>query len=64
MADKDVDFYLPQLCQLALLRYQKSSLYRFLLDKASESMHFALKLQWLMQSFAEDHRPDICESAL
>lgn len=29
------DYYLPQLSQVALLRYNKSSLHRFLLDKAS-----------------------------
>ncbi|CAK9105567.1 Phosphatidylinositol 4-kinase beta (PI4K-beta) (PI4Kbeta) (PtdIns 4-kinase beta) [Durusdinium trenchii] len=34
MTDDDVDYYLPQLSQVALLRYNKSSLHRFLLDKA------------------------------
>lgn len=29
------DYYLPQLSQVALLRYNKSSLHRFLLDKAT-----------------------------
>lgn len=64
MGDDDVDFYLPQLCQLALLRYQKSSLHHFLKDKASKSMHFALKINWLMTSYAEDKRPEIREAAL
>mmetsp|Transcript_23302 Transcript_23302/g.66285 ORF Transcript_23302/g.66285 Transcript_23302/m.66285 type:complete len:886 (-) Transcript_23302:64-2721(-) len=64
MKEDDVDFYLPQLCQVALLRYQTSSLHRFLLDKASRSMHFALRIHWLMQSFVEDRLPEISESAL
>ncbi|CAK0818607.1 unnamed protein product, partial [Prorocentrum cordatum] len=62
--DDDIDFYLPQLCQIALLRYQKSSLHRFLLDKAAQSMHFALKIHWLVQSVVEDSQPELCENAL
>lgn len=64
MADDDIDFYLPQLVQLALLRFQKSSLHRFLLDKASQSMHFALKIHWLLQSIVEDRLPDLAANAL
>lgn len=64
MTDDDIDFYLPQLCQIALLRYQKSSLHRFLLDKAAQSMHFALKIHWLVQSVVEDAQPELWESAL
>mmetsp|Transcript_119317 Transcript_119317/g.337521 ORF Transcript_119317/g.337521 Transcript_119317/m.337521 type:complete len:945 (+) Transcript_119317:91-2925(+) len=64
MTDDDVDFYLPQLCQLALLRFSKSSLHRFLLDKAAQSMHFALKIHWLVQGVVEDRTPDLWESAL
>lgn len=64
MQDDDVDFYLPQLCQVALLRYNTSSLHRFLLDKASRSMHFALRIHWLMQSFVEDKLPELSDSAL
>lgn len=64
MTDDDIDFYLPQLCQIALLRYKNSLLHRFLLDKAAHSMHFALKIYWLVQSVAEDRTPELCESAL
>eukprot|EP00928_Gymnodinium_smaydae_P010493 TRINITY_DN13961_c1_g7_i1.p1 TRINITY_DN13961_c1_g7~~TRINITY_DN13961_c1_g7_i1.p1 ORF type:complete len:904 (-),score=188.74 TRINITY_DN13961_c1_g7_i1:45-2756(-) len=64
MGDDDVDYYLPQLCQLALLRYKTSCLHRFLLDKAGQSVHFALKIVFLMQSFVEDKTPEIWESAV
>jgi hypothetical protein len=63
MRDDEIDLYLPQLCQLALLRYNNSSLSRFLLDKAAQSMHFALKTHWLVQSIVEDRTPELCESA-
>lgn len=52
---EDILFYLPQLCQISLVRYESSSLYRFLLDKASKSMHFALKLNWIYNSIVEDN---------
>jgi len=64
MPDDDVDFYIQQLCQVALTRYQTSSLHRFLLDKASKSMYFALRIHWLMQSFVEDRLPEISEHAM
>ncbi|SCN60942.1 phosphatidylinositol 4-kinase, putative [Plasmodium chabaudi chabaudi] len=54
---EDILFYLPQLCQISLVRYESSSLYRFLLDKASKSMHFALKLNWIYNSIVEDNIP-------
>lgn len=63
MNDDDVDFYLPQLCQLALVRYERSSLHRFLLDKASRSMHFALKIYWFVLAAVEDRSPELLESA-
>merc|ERR1719482_1342626 len=59
MTEDDIDFYLPQLCQIALLRYKNSSLHRFLLDKAAHSMHFALKIQWLAQAMVEDRVPEL-----
>jgi len=64
MPDDDVDFYIQQLCQVALTRYKTSSLHRFLLDKASKSMYFALRIHWLMQSFVEDRLPEISEHAM
>eukprot|EP00929_Paragymnodinium_shiwhaense_P035790 TRINITY_DN19284_c0_g1_i6.p1 TRINITY_DN19284_c0_g1~~TRINITY_DN19284_c0_g1_i6.p1 ORF type:complete len:874 (-),score=160.14 TRINITY_DN19284_c0_g1_i6:59-2476(-) len=57
MGQDDIDFYLSQLCQIALLRYHTSSLHRFLLDKTSQSTHFALKICWLLQSVVEDRSP-------
>ncbi|CAE7785752.1 PI4KB2, partial [Symbiodinium sp. CCMP2456] len=64
MTDDDVDFYLPQLSQVALLRYSKSSLHRFLLDKAAQSMPFALKIHWLVRSISEDKTPELYENAM
>ncbi|CBZ49708.1 phosphatidylinositol 4-kinase, related [Neospora caninum Liverpool] len=52
--DEDIIFYLPQLVQLSLVRFKTSSLHRFLLDKASKSMHLALMASWLYQSMVED----------
>ncbi|ANQ08740.1 Phosphatidylinositol 4-kinase [Plasmodium coatneyi] len=52
---EDILFYLPQLSQISLVRYESSSLYRFLLYKASKSMHFALKLSWIYHSIVEDN---------
>ncbi|CAD2109147.1 hypothetical protein YYG_01637 [Plasmodium vinckei petteri] len=54
---EDILFYLPQLCQISLVRYESSPLYRFLLDKASKSMDFALKLNWIYNSIVEDNIP-------
>lgn len=63
MPDEDVDFYLPQLCQLALVRFDQSSLSRFLRFKASSSMYFALKICWIMQSYAEDKKSELRDDA-
>ncbi|GIX62931.1 phosphatidylinositol 3- and 4-kinase [Babesia caballi] len=52
--DQEAMFYLPQLCQLSISKYGKSSLHRFLLDKASTSMPFALKLSWFYQAIISD----------
>ncbi|CAA9988742.1 phosphatidylinositol 4-kinase, putative [Plasmodium knowlesi strain H] len=52
---EDILFYLPQLSLISLVRYDSSSLYRFLLYKASKSMHFALKLSWIYHSIVEDN---------
>ncbi|GBE60439.1 phosphatidylinositol 4-kinase [Babesia ovata] len=57
--DNEVMFYLPQLCQLSISKYGKSSLHRFLLDKASTSMHFALKLSWFYQAIISDQASKI-----
>ncbi|XP_953957.1 phosphatidylinositol 4-kinase, putative [Theileria annulata] len=57
--DEEISYYLPQLCQLSISKYGKSSLHRFLLDKASVSMHFALQLSWFYQAAIDDHIPSI-----
>eukprot|EP00435_Cladocopium_sp_Y103_P064920 s876_g26.t1 len=60
------DYYLPQLSQVALLRYSKSSLHRFLLDKAAQSMPFALKIHWLDEDLVlwQDRTPELYENAM
>lgn len=50
----EISFYLPQLCQLSIKKYGTSSLHRFLLDRASGSMHFALQLSWFYQAVLDD----------
>eukprot|EP00921_Rhytidocystis_pertsovi_P003530 GHVQ01006114.1.p1 GENE.GHVQ01006114.1~~GHVQ01006114.1.p1 ORF type:complete len:127 (+),score=19.27 GHVQ01006114.1:79-459(+) len=62
--DDEIVFYLPQLCQMSLCRYNNSSLDRFVLDRAARSMHFALKAYWLYQSIVEDRLPGIQDHAL
>ncbi|KAK1935932.1 putative phosphatidylinositol 4 kinase [Babesia divergens] len=52
--NEEIMFYLPQLCQMSISKYGKSPLHRFLLDKASTSMHFALKLSWFYQAIIAD----------
>eukprot|EP00397_Hematodinium_sp_SG-2012_P003902 GEMP01003912.1.p1 GENE.GEMP01003912.1~~GEMP01003912.1.p1 ORF type:complete len:884 (+),score=159.99 GEMP01003912.1:257-2908(+) len=64
LSDNDIDYYLPQLCHLSLLKFDTSDLYRFLLDKAGKSMHFALKIHWLVQAAVEDQVPQFEKSAL
>lgn len=59
MSDEDIDQYLPQLCHTALLRFETSSLHKFLLDCASRSMHFALKIHWLINAVIEDGTPEL-----
>jgi len=64
LTDEEIDFYLPQLAHVSLLRFDTSELARFLLDKAATSMHFALKIHWLVQSAVEDQTSQLMESAM
>ncbi|OEH73842.1 phosphatidylinositol 4-kinase family protein [Cyclospora cayetanensis] len=59
----EINFYLPQLCQLALTRFNSSPLSRFLLDVCSTHIHFALRAAWLFQSFVEDKISGLEEAA-
>mmetsp|Transcript_19413 Transcript_19413/g.51876 ORF Transcript_19413/g.51876 Transcript_19413/m.51876 type:complete len:814 (+) Transcript_19413:116-2557(+) len=63
VTDDDIDLHLLQLCQIAVVRYHVSSLWRFLLDKAAQSMHFALRIRWILQSLAEDQHQEMSELA-
>jgi phosphatidylinositol 4-kinase len=53
MAEKEVDFYLPELCLLALSRPNHEKLHAFLLDKAASRMYYAVKIHWMFQSAVE-----------
>eukprot|EP01054_Gregarina_sp_Poly1_P000219 Gregarina_sp_Poly_1__218@NODE_1050_length_5233_cov_176_655052_g730_i0_p1_GENE_NODE_1050_length_5233_cov_176_655052_g730_i0NODE_1050_length_5233_cov_176_655052_g730_i0_p1_ORF_typecomplete_len1227_score214_89PI3_PI4_kinase/PF00454_27/1_4e41PI3Ka/PF00613_20/5_5e10PI3Ka/PF00613_20/2_1e03Ribosom_S30AE_C/PF16321_5/26Ribosom_S30AE_C/PF16321_5/48TF_Zn_Ribbon/PF08271_12/43TF_Zn_Ribbon/PF08271_12/14_NODE_1050_length_5233_cov_176_655052_g730_i0593739 len=61
--DEEIHFYLPQLCQLSIVRAKTSALPRFLLDKAAKSMHLALKSNWFFQAALEDKLPELSEAA-
>lgn len=55
LPDDDIEFYLVQLCNLLLYQnYPSNSLERFLMDKCSQSIHFALKISWIFQAYVED----------
>ena len=54
MRERDVDFYLPELCLMALSRPAAEKLHAFLLDKAAAQMYSALKIHWWFQSAVED----------
>lgn len=60
MRERDVDFYLPELCLMALSRPRSEKLHAFLLDKAAAQMYSALKIHWWFQSAVED-RPASAE---
>eukprot|EP00008_Paramoeba_atlantica_P004663 CAMPEP_0201491214 /NCGR_PEP_ID=MMETSP0151_2-20130828/28993_1 /ASSEMBLY_ACC=CAM_ASM_000257 /TAXON_ID=200890 /ORGANISM="Paramoeba atlantica, Strain 621/1 / CCAP 1560/9" /LENGTH=150 /DNA_ID=CAMNT_0047877471 /DNA_START=156 /DNA_END=604 /DNA_ORIENTATION=- len=53
LSDEEVEFYLFQLCNL-LIQRKSDALERFILDKSTKSIHFALQLSWIFQSTVED----------
>jgi phosphatidylinositol 4-kinase len=67
MREKDFDFYLPELCLMALSRPKAEKLHAFLLDKAASRMYYAVKIHWIFQAAVED-RPavqgDLLENAM
>ena len=67
MREKDFDFYLPELCLMALSRPNAEKLHAFLLDKAASRMYYAVKIHWIFQAAVED-RPavqgDLLENAM
>mmetsp|Transcript_11841 Transcript_11841/g.13026 ORF Transcript_11841/g.13026 Transcript_11841/m.13026 type:complete len:673 (+) Transcript_11841:137-2155(+) len=55
LKQSEIEFYLPQLCNLLLHKtFQSNSLERFILDRCADSVHFALKVSWLLQAFLDD----------
>ncbi|KAH0472207.1 MAG: uncharacterized protein KVP18_004767 [Porospora cf. gigantea A] len=64
-SDDVINFYLPQLCQLALRDLvrlpsqgpstQRADVSKFILDKGAKSMHLALKANWLFQAVPDDN---------
>jgi phosphatidylinositol 4-kinase len=66
MREKHIDFYLPELCLMALSRPSAEKLHAFLLDKAASRMYYAVKIHWIFQAAVED-RPgtaDLLENAM
>eukprot|EP00398_MALV-I-01_sp_L67-1_P000536 gene536-787_t len=62
-SNEEIEFYLPQLCQLATMRMGSSSLHRYLMDKASTNTMFALKMHWFFQSIVEDELTTLRQAA-
>lgn len=55
LPDDDIEFYLVQLCVILLYRGSDSdALEKVILDKCSKSIHFALQVSWILQSYIED----------
>ena len=59
-----IRFYLPQLCQLAVTRYDTSSVNRFIIDQAQDSTFFALKAHWIFASVIDDDIPALNGAAI
>eukprot|EP01125_Pyxidicula_operculata_P017767 TRINITY_DN6267_c0_g1_i1.p1 TRINITY_DN6267_c0_g1~~TRINITY_DN6267_c0_g1_i1.p1 ORF type:complete len:753 (-),score=164.04 TRINITY_DN6267_c0_g1_i1:126-2384(-) len=61
--DDDIEFYLSQLCSLVLNQPQEKQnfILRFLLDKASKSVHFALKISWMFSAMSEPTDENLTE---
>eukprot|EP01130_Rhizamoeba_saxonica_P001932 TRINITY_DN11751_c0_g1_i1.p1 TRINITY_DN11751_c0_g1~~TRINITY_DN11751_c0_g1_i1.p1 ORF type:complete len:689 (-),score=162.46 TRINITY_DN11751_c0_g1_i1:1322-3388(-) len=45
--DDDVEFYLPQLCNLLIFHEECTNLHKYLMDKSSSCVHFGLKISWM-----------------
>eukprot|EP01114_Cavostelium_apophysatum_P014494 TRINITY_DN3778_c0_g1_i1.p1 TRINITY_DN3778_c0_g1~~TRINITY_DN3778_c0_g1_i1.p1 ORF type:complete len:520 (+),score=122.28 TRINITY_DN3778_c0_g1_i1:229-1788(+) len=55
---EDVEFYLPQLCTLMLSQYhQFQPLKQFILEKCSQSIHFALQTYLLVRAAKDSREP-------
>jgi phosphatidylinositol 4-kinase len=64
LPEAEVEFYLGQLCNLALFApVESDSLVRFLLDKCAQSIPFALKLAWILHSYQEHENPQVRRKA-
>ncbi|OII72805.1 phosphatidylinositol 4-kinase [Cryptosporidium ubiquitum] len=59
----EILWYLPQLCEISLNRFEKSSLWKYFLDKSSENMNFSLIISWMYQAMSEDNIPLVSEYA-
>lgn len=59
----EILWYLPQLCEISLNRFQNSSLWKYFLDKSSENMNFSLIISWMYQAMNEDNLPFVSEYA-
>lgn len=55
LSDADLEAFMPQLCNLLVHHAHNSpGLERFVMDKCSSSMHFALQVFWFLQAAVED----------
>jgi phosphatidylinositol 4-kinase len=53
LSDDDVEFYLAQICSLVVFQPDMQPLFGFLMDKASKSVHFAIKIAWMFSALSE-----------
>jgi len=62
ISDDDVEFYLAQLCSLVVFHHpQTQELFGFLMDKASKSVHFAIKISWMFSALSEPKNETIMD---
>jgi len=57
-----IEFYLPQLAHMIIhleANWDDAILERFALIIAQHSLHFALQLNWILQSAIEDYQPEM-----
>lgn len=51
---EDIDFYLPQLCYICLIKQNTQSIQRFILDMCLKHSNFALKAQMYVNAYNQD----------
>jgi len=59
LEDDEVEFYLAQICSLVVFHSNLQPLLGFLMDKASKSVHFAIKIAWMFSALSEPNNEAI-----